>query len=106
MATSRTGTAKWKRVRARAIQQAQAEGITRCPLCGRWLDWNHSLQPSSVEVDHITPWAKGGADDIENVRVICRDCNQRRGARDGKAKCVVKTHKPAIRFGGSAHWNL
>lgn len=29
-----------------------------------------------VEIDHIVPRSKGGTDDIENLAVACRMCNQ------------------------------
>lgn len=82
MATSRTGTAQWKRVRREALAEAQASGITVCPLCHRLLDYDRSLLPASAEVDHIVPHHKGGLDTRENVRILCRDCNGKRLSRE------------------------
>lgn len=31
----------------------------------------------ALEVDHIFPKAKGGGNDLENLRILCRSCNQR-----------------------------
>ena len=31
-----------------------------------------------LEVDHIIPWSAGGTDDMDNLRTLCHDCNQRR----------------------------
>lgn len=31
-----------------------------------------------LEVDHIIPWSAGGGDDMDNLRTLCRDCNQTR----------------------------
>lgn len=45
---------------------SRAEG--KCQNCGS----QHALQ-----VDHIKPKALGGGDDIENLRLLCRSCNQR-----------------------------
>ena len=79
MATNRTATAKWKnivkQVRANAIDQGQ----TRCPRCRVGLDWEYSLRPNSAEVDHVVPHSQGGADSIENTRILCRKCNQELG---------------------------
>ena len=80
MATSRTGTGKWKNLRRRAIADAKNRGLTHCPLCRVQLDYEVSKTPSSAEVDHIHSVARGGRDEIENTRVICRQCNQKRGA--------------------------
>ena len=86
MATSRTGTATWKRVRDQARANALDQGLTRCPRCRTGLDWEYSGRPNSAEVDHITPHIQGGADTIENTRIICRRCNQQLGGALNKRK--------------------
>ncbi|MEW1813294.1 HNH endonuclease [Pseudarthrobacter phenanthrenivorans] len=86
MATSRTGTAQWKRVRDQALAEAREAGLTTCPLCGVWLDWDHSRRPNSPEADHVVPHALGGPDAIENVRVICRLDNGRLGGAVNKRR--------------------
>ena len=79
MATSRTGTATWKRIAAQAKANALDQGLTRCPRCRVGLDWEYSRRPNSPEADHILPYSKGGTDTLENVRIICRKCNQELG---------------------------
>lgn len=93
MATSRTGTATWKRVRQQRLDHDRDAGITRCPRCRVGLDWLTSRQPNSPEPDHIIPWGKGGTDTFENTRTICRRCNQQLGQMQGrkKARTVVVT---------------
>ena len=83
MATSRTGTARWKNVRARALTKAQREGITHCPICRVPLDYTQGRHPNSAEPDHVIEEARGGSDMLDNLRIICRRCNQRRGGRLG-----------------------
>jgi len=90
MATSRTGTATWKRVRLQALKDALNQGLMRCPRCRVGLDWTRSLQPNSPEVDHIKPHTQGGADTLDNVRIICRKCNQELGGR------LTKRLRPVI----------
>lgn len=34
-----------------------------------------------LEVDHIRPFAMGGKTEIENLRLLCRNCNQRAGIK-------------------------
>ncbi|MEK7355656.1 MAG: HNH endonuclease [Bdellovibrionota bacterium] len=31
----------------------------------------------NIEIDHIVPFALGGSNDLENLRLVCRSCNQR-----------------------------
>src|SRR5699024_12253343 len=50
MAASRTGTAKWLRIRREAIKQALDNNVFNCPTCGVGLDYEHSRQPNSAEV--------------------------------------------------------
>lgn len=78
---SRTGTARWKALRQQALREATSRGVTNCPLCGTILDYTQGRHPTSAEVDHIIPHSLGGQDTLDNVRVICRRCNQSRGNR-------------------------
>lgn len=91
MASSRTGTAKWMRVRDQARAQAIEQGVTNCPRCRVRLDWQYSGRPNSAEVDHVLPHAQGGQDTITNTRILCRRCNQQLGGMMGK-----RTPRPII----------
>lgn len=44
----------------------------RCVECGATDD---------LTLDHIYPWSLGGPDTQANLRVLCRSCNSRKGAR-------------------------
>lgn len=90
MATSRTGTATWKRTRGQAIYRAKRGGLTNCPDCDVLLDYDVGQTPASAEVDHIIPHSRGGRDVHDNVRVCCRLCNQSKGNRDAPKAKVVK----------------
>ena len=79
MATSRTGTAVWKRVSAQAIRRAQGQGLTHCPVCRVELDYDNRKAPNGASVDHVLSHAYGGADHVDNTQVICAECNSRKG---------------------------
>ena len=44
-----------------------------CTYCG------HRRISRSFEIDHMTPIIRGGSNDVDNLQVICRPCNQRKG---------------------------
>jgi ribosomal protein L37AE/L43A len=44
-----------------------------CRLCWRY--------GGRMEIDHIIPWSAGGADTVDNLRTLCRECNETRSNR-------------------------
>ncbi|QAB17120.1 hypothetical protein Leucomu_03565 [Leucobacter muris] len=110
MATSRTGTAKYKAWRTRTLHAAQQQGITHCPCkancthhagrrCNVWLDYVVSRRPNSAEPDHIVPHALGGRETRDNGAVLCRRCNQSVGDKTTNRQRRTKQTVPTIRFG-------
>lgn len=98
MTTSRTGTSLWKAIRRKAISRAIREGRDRCPSCGAQLDLHGTGDGAKVEVDHVIPFANGGADSIENTAVMCQTCNRRKGkgqTRRGAAP-IVRAAPPTL----------
>src|SRR5690625_3314706 len=99
IASSRTGTGKWRRIRAQAIANAIASNITNCPICGVQLDYEYYKRPNSAEVDHILPYSRGGTDTLTNTQVICRYDNQRKGNGTRKRKAPKpRTVEPATQI--------
>lgn len=50
----------------------------RCQLCGA----SASDPRVELEIDHKIPRAKGGTDDLENLWVLCRPCNNGKTSDD------------------------
>lgn len=36
---------------------------------------------NEMEADHITPWSQGGKTDLDNLQLLCIDCNRRKSAK-------------------------
>ena len=45
-----------------------------CQVCGR------VLKDREIVIDHVIPFSKGGPTQEENLRVLCEDCNRKKGA--------------------------
>lgn len=67
-ANSRAAPRKKRAGRPPLYRKVFARDGHKCTVCGS----THAL-----EVDHIIPRAKGGSDTLENLRLLCRSCNQR-----------------------------
>src|SRR5699024_7471846 len=40
---------------------------------------DHKFDISEMEGDHITPWRDGGKTTMDNLQMLCKDCNRRKG---------------------------
>lgn len=47
----------------------------RCAACGKEFEF------AQMEGDHITPWRDGGLTDDDNLQMLCKSCNRRKGAQ-------------------------
>lgn len=45
-----------------------------CVLCGE-------VEQKKLAIDHIHPVARGGTDDFNNLQILCKSCNSRKGAK-------------------------
>jgi rubredoxin len=48
----------------------------RCQMCGV-----NAKDGATLEIDHIHPVSKGGTNELDNLQVLCRDCNAGKGAQ-------------------------
>lgn len=63
--------------------QAEAEGISNCPLCAIGNNANKAriYKQSEMDADHVTAWSNGGATDISNCEMLCISHNRAKGNR-------------------------
>lgn len=59
------------------VQVLMRDG-NRCRLCG--IECNDGLH--NIHFDHIVPWSKGGETTLDNLQVLCSDCNLAKGNID------------------------
>lgn len=43
-------------------------------------DSEKGFQLSEMEADHVTPWSQGGKTNVENLQLLCRECNRRKSS--------------------------
>lgn len=72
------GEEKYLNIRAftdnqKRVAYERQQGI--CPICK-----NH-FEITEMEGDHITPWHEGGKTDINNLQMLCKDCNRRKSGK-------------------------
>ncbi len=65
-----TERVSWPRGLKRRLMRRQRN---TCVYCG------HRRIATSMEIDHIIPVVRGGSNDENNLQVICRECNRRKG---------------------------
>ena len=65
----------------RKISQQVTAGKTHCEQCGQPF-----TKANPATADHIVERARGGTDELSNLRCICRSCNSSRGGRMLKRK--------------------
>jgi 5-methylcytosine-specific restriction enzyme A len=98
---------KWesntKRLRGYAAVQRRKRYLSAHPLCVDCM--RRGLIAAAVEVDHIVPLFKGGADNESNFQPLCKDCHDRKTRDD-----LGWTRSKACDVSGmpvdpSHHWN-
>ena len=64
-----------KELREKTFQRAlTANGMYICACCGK--KYSNRLQ---LQVDHIIPLNRGGKTTLDNLQILCRSCNGRKG---------------------------
>lgn len=63
--------------------EAEAKGVSNCPLCALGNDSNKTRiwELSEMDADHVAAWSKGGATDVKNCQMLCKTHNRAKGNR-------------------------
>lgn len=75
----RPGTKGWSEKKVEALVKIHG---AHCHWCGCALSLKSS-GPRSATVEHLIPRSKKGTNDLENLRISCKSCNNKRGDRTG-----------------------
>lgn len=72
-----------KAVYRKQTAEAEAQGVSNCPLCAIGPDANAKriYKESEMDADHVTAWSKGGATDEANCQMLCKTHNRAKGNR-------------------------
>lgn len=81
--------AEWQKLREQTLRRDQH----LCQPCKR----NGRLTPAR-EVDHITPKARGGKDELSNTQAICKPCHQAKTLQEA-AEARGATYQPRQAIG-------
>ena len=67
----------------RQTEKAKAKNRSNCPLCAAGSDnnKNHIWKMTEMDADHVTPWSKGGATNLNNCQMLCKTHNRAKGNR-------------------------
>jgi 5-methylcytosine-specific restriction protein A len=67
-----------QRMRGRRLMEENAALLAAEPLCAI------CKRAAALEVDHIIPLQRGGADDLSNKQGLCIPCHRAKTAREAK----------------------
>ena len=72
-----------KSVYAKQKTEAEKKGISNCPLCAVGNNANKTKiwALTEMDADHVSAWSKGGATDIKNCEMLCKNHNRAKGNR-------------------------
>ncbi len=95
---------KTERIRGRRLQSIRASFLLDNPLCVT-CKANGKIT-MAVEVDHIVPLYKGGAECNANRQSLCKQCHKEKTEIDIGARLTSGSDISGMPTRPSHHWNL
>jgi hypothetical protein len=70
-----------KSVYGKQKTEAEKKGISNCPLCAiaNNANKNKIWSLTEMDADHVSAWSKGGATNIKNCEMLCKNHNRAKG---------------------------
>ena len=88
-----TETKKLRSISRVISREVQFKVIRRdnntCQICSK------TVLDKDIQFDHIIPWSKGGSSDESNIRILCPECNRKRG-NDFESEYLVKDYSELV----------
>jgi 5-methylcytosine-specific restriction endonuclease McrA len=75
------GRARETRLSQRTKDEVYSRSDGWCAYCSKELDFDMLSTVGGPNIDHRIPVSRGGDDSLENLALVCRTCNQRKGVR-------------------------
>jgi hypothetical protein len=68
---------------ASQAKEAEAKGVSNCPICATGHEVNKAKiwAFSEMDADHVSAWSKGGATSSANCQMLCKTHNRSKGNR-------------------------
>lgn len=72
-----------RKVYKKQTEEAEAMGVSNCPLCAQSGGPNKGriYKMSEMDADHVTAWSKGGSTSADNCQMLCKTHNRVKGNR-------------------------
>lgn len=68
----------------KALREAwKAEFGCKCPSCKNEMSFINKDAKNYATIDHIIARALGGNDNLHNIQIICKKCNNEKSKREG-----------------------
>lgn len=72
---------EWGKIRKSMLPAVMEKCNNKCANCGSEID---------LHIDHITPLSLNGSNELENLQILCKECNLSKGGYKQKRQLELK----------------